>query len=161
MPLTITLRRGRESSPFRRQLLRLCRMPTGGDLILSSGYIYEPDRGYSLLDDKLLDAIVEGTAGHTVRTIAGKLQKSGPMDRLQYYRNFVAALRSAGVQVEALMAPKRNWHAKMAVRLDQTGVPVAAIVGSSNLTGPAYGEGRATWNYEADVTIWVPGVGLD
>lgn len=33
---------------------------------------------------------------------------------------------------------------------------MAAIVGSSNLTGPAYGENRYTWNYECDVTMWSP-----
>jgi hypothetical protein len=132
-------------------LLRLCRTPNGGGLILCSGYIYEPDYGYRILDDELLAAIVEGTSGQLVRTIAGKLQKSGSMDWLRFYRNFVSALRAAGVQVEALIAPERNWHAKIAVRLSKDGAPVAAIVGSSNLTGPAFGEGRATWNYESDV----------
>lgn len=62
--------------------------------------------------------------------------------------------------MNASIAPKRNWHAKIAVRLDKTGTPAAAIVGSSNLTGPAYAEGRSTWNYESDVTIWTPASGL-
>jgi phosphatidylserine/phosphatidylglycerophosphate/cardiolipin synthase-like enzyme len=135
-------------------------MPGGGDLLLCSGYIYEPSAGYSLLDDELRDAIVAGTAGATVRTIAGKLEKSGPMDWLQFYRNFVNGLRTSGVQVQALIAPKRNWHAKVAIRFDRGNTPVAAIVGSSNLTGPAYGENRRNWNYESDVTIWLPSVGL-
>jgi hypothetical protein len=111
-------------------------------LVLCSGYIYEPDRGYSILDDQLLNAIVRGTAGYHVQTLAGKLQQSGTMDWLGYYRNFVATLRDAGIQVEPHIAPERNWHAKVAVRFDTTGQPRAAIVGGSNLTGPAYRERR-------------------
>ena len=161
MPLKITLRRGSESSPFRRQLLRLCQMPTGGDLVLSSGYIWEPESGYRVLNDELLDSIIAGIKKHKVVTIAGKLQKSGKSDWPQYYRNFVQTLRTAGIAVEPYVAPKRNWHAKVAIRLDRAGSPVAAIVGSSNLTGPAYAENRYTWNYECDVTIWVPKAELD
>jgi phosphatidylserine/phosphatidylglycerophosphate/cardiolipin synthase-like enzyme len=130
-------------------------------LVLCSGYIYEPDRGYSILDDQLLDAIVRGTAGYRVQTLAGKLQQSGTMDWLGYYRNFVATLRGAGVQVDPLIAPERNWHVKVAVSFDTTGQPRAAIVGSSNLTGPAYGERCRTWNYECDVTIWIADPALD
>jgi len=43
---------------------------------------------------------------------------------------------------------------KIAIRLDKSDSPMAAIVGSSNLTGPAYREGWGNWNYECDVTIW-------
>src|ERR1051325_227580 len=119
MPLNITLRRGPTSSPFRRQLLGLCQIPDGGDLILCSGYIYEPESGYSILNDDLLDAIVDGVKGYRLRTIAGKLRKSGAMDWPQYYRNFVQTLRLSGVNVEAFVAPQRNWHAKIAIRLDK------------------------------------------
>ena len=55
-------------------------MPQGDELVLCSGYIYEPDRGYSILDDQLLDAIIQGAARHRVQTLAGKLQQSGTMD---------------------------------------------------------------------------------
>ena len=158
MPLAITVRRGPDSSPFRRQLLCLCRMPRGGNLVLCSGYIYEPDRGYSILDDQLLNAIVRETAGYRVQTLAGKLQQSGTMDWLGYYRNFVATLRDAGVQVELHIAPERNWHAKVAVRFDTTGQPRAAIVGSSNLPGPAMvsDAGRGTTSATSRSGLLIP-----
>jgi hypothetical protein len=161
MPLQITLRRNAGSSPFRRQLLRLCSLPGAGELFISSGYIYEPDDGYGILRDGLADAIKSGIGNHQLTTIAGKLTQIGRMDWPEYYRNFVARLRSNGVNVRAFAAPRRNWHAKIAVMLDLQGKPVAAIVGSSNLTGPAFGEGRGSWNYESDVTIWVPTPAVD
>ena len=161
MPLLITLRRNPESSPFRRQLQRLCRLPAPGDLILCSGYIWEPESGYSVLEDDLLECIAVGCHGKTVTTIAGKLQKSGYIDWLQHYKNFVARLQRAGIAVRPYIVPRRNWHAKIAIKLDGIGQPLAAIVGSSNLTGPAYREGWRTWNYESDVTIWRPNAGVD
>lgn len=51
------------------------------------------------------------------------------------------------------MAQRHNWHAKIAMRLDDE-VPVAAIIGSSNLTGPAYRRNWENWNFEGDVLIW-------
>ena len=161
MSLLITLRRNIESSPFRRQLQRLCSLPVSGDLVLCSGYIWEPESGYSILGDDLLDYISKGCGGHTLTTIAGKLQKSGNIDWLKHYRNFVVRLQNAGITVAPYIVPERNWHAKIAIKLDVLGQPTAALVGSSNLTGPAYREGWRSWNYECDVTIWRSGLGFE
>jgi hypothetical protein len=161
MPLLITLRRDTRSSPFRRQLQRLCAIPGGHDLLLCSGYIYEPDSGYSVLADELGKAISGGIGKNVVTTIAGKLAKGGYIDWLANYRNFVNRLRGLGVSVTAYVAPERNWHAKIAIRLDGRGAPLAAIVGSSNLTAPAYRERQHNWNYECDVTIWKRSPQLD
>ena len=73
----------------------------------------------------------------------------------------MSSLRDSGVQAEPLIAPERDWHAKIAVRFDKSGQLRAAIVGSSNLTDPAFGARRWTWNYECDVTIWTGDPALD
>jgi phosphatidylserine/phosphatidylglycerophosphate/cardiolipin synthase-like enzyme len=52
------------------------------------------------------------------------------------------------------IAPKGNWHAKVAIAFaDQ--VPKAAVIGSSNLTNKAFQVGREAFNFECDVAIWV------
>ena len=133
-------------------LHRLIQLPDGDGLVLCSGYIWEPhfaSNKYKILDDELLDAIQTGCKGKEIITIAGKLDEQW----LDYYKNFVRRIRQAGLYVIPYFAPKRNWHAKIAIRLKQ-GEPVAAIIGSSNLTGPAYGENRYSWNFESDVLIW-------
>jgi len=106
-----------------------------------------------VLDDDLLDAIKSGLNNNEVICVAGKLSTS-PVNWLKHYEDFVAKLQSHKIPVKALVAPNRNWHAKIAIRLCPMGKPVVAIVGSSNLTGPAYGENRYAWNYECDVTLW-------
>src|SRR6266576_303850 len=128
MPVRVTLRTGPFASPFRKHLASLMESPFGDSLVLCSGYIWETDSassGYKVLDD-LLAHIVRGCASGTLTTVAGKL---GYGDYVRYYRNFVRRIRGAGVRVQPLIAPKRNWHAKIAIRMSQTS-PRAAIVGS-------------------------------
>jgi hypothetical protein len=125
-------------------------MPPGQSAILCSGYIWQPNDGrYNVLDDGLRQAIVSGCGTGGLTTIAGKFYPSYYED---YYRNFIQDLRASGVPVTPFYAPKKNWHAKVAIRM-AAHRPIAALVGSSNLTGPAYGENR-NWNFEADVLIW-------
>jgi hypothetical protein len=150
LPLKITLRKDKKSSPFRQMLNMLLQSPAGDSAILCSGYIWQPAGNcYNILDDGLRSAIVSGCSGGTLTTVAGKFSYSYYKD---YYRRFIRDLRSNGVNVDPYYAPKKNWHAKIAVRMSGNR-PVAALVGSSNLTGPAYGVNR-NWNFEADVLIW-------
>jgi len=151
MPIKIALRKDAEQSPFRRMLEMLLTSPAGDSAILCSGYIWQPNDGrYNVLDDGLRQSILAGCAGGTLTTIAGKFY---PDYYEVYYRNFIEDLRYHGINVVPFYAPKKNWHAKIAIRTNNHH-PVAALVGSSNLTGPAYGI-RRNWNYEADVLIWM------
>lgn len=152
MSIKITLRRNIEFSPFRKQLLEICSFPIQGNLILCSGYIWEGST-YSVLNDDLLAAIKKGLCGNKIICVAGKLQTK-PVNWVQHYKDFVNKISSHGISVEAKVAPRRNWHAKIAIRMNSKNQPIVAIVGSSNLTGPAFGENRYAWNYECDVTLW-------
>jgi hypothetical protein len=109
-----------------------------------------------VLDDLEADLIAGCRTGVLV-TVAGKLENR---QYENFYRNFVNRLSTAGVTVQAWVAPRRNWHAKIALRLEAE-QPLAAIVGSSNLTRPALGEGVYRWNFEGDVMIWPQDKGIE
>jgi hypothetical protein len=98
-----------------------------------------------------------GCADGIVVTVAGKLSDPRWED---FYRNFVLRLSQAGLRVKPFIAPRRNWHAKIAIRLCN-GKPIAALIGSSNLTGPAYRLNWHKWNFESDVLIWPSSPELD
>lgn len=156
MPIKIALRTGVGLSPFRRLLLHMLHPSTGDSALICSGYIWEPKGGkYQVLADNLLKSITLGCPNGVI-TVAGKLGGGRYRD---FYTNFVSRI-SAASSITAYTSPLDNWHAKIAIRL-RNGVPVAGIIGSSNLTGPAYGENRPPtpytpgWNYEADTLIWV------
>ncbi len=157
MGVLVTLRRGADAAPFKAALLRLCGLDAG-DLVLCTGYVWEDPNGYSILGDGLLTAIQAGLAGNGVVTVAGKLGDDAKWPYWETkYRDFILGLRAGGIPTTAYIARERNWHAKIALRLDAQGTPMAGIVGSSNLTGPAYRNDYNRWNYEADVLLWVPG----
>ncbi|MED5018473.1 hypothetical protein P9847_14280 [Paenibacillus chibensis] len=160
MPLRVVIRRDKTISPFKKILDQLITLPQGDTLLLCSGYIWEPPsskKSYRVLDDGLLNAINSGCKGCNIITVAGKFNEGYWED---YYKNFIGRIRGTGIPVTPFVATQRNWHAKIAMKLEN-GVPIAAIVGSSNLTSPAYQEGYENWNFESDVLIWNPGLNLN
>ena len=146
MGLLIFLRTDHKISHFRRNLMRLISAPNSNRLLLCSGYVSEGKR-YSVLDDGLLNAI--RTANVQVTTVAGMFRYNAWKNR---YDNFVKKLKNNHVPTTSgkLLS---NWHAKVAMKLSGK-TPVAGLIGSSNLTRPAYGQGYKRFNYEADVLIW-------
>lgn len=131
-------------SYFRRYLLKLINSPTSDKLLLCSGYISE-NESYSILTDKLLNAI--SSQNIKVITVAGMLPSKNK------YKLFIRRLKNNNIDVVSYKAKKNNWHAKVAIKLNDED-PVAGLIGSSNLTAPAYRENQSKFNYEADVLIW-------
>lgn len=137
MGLWITLRRDRETSFFRRHLLNMISPQIeGNSLILCSGFFQEdPEKDYSILDDRLIDAIRSNKKINEIQAI-GAMRSPAP------FNEFCNKLKE-NWDGELITKRKSNWHAKIAMKLkpaDQIGkIPVCAIIGSSNLTRPAYG----------------------
>lgn len=151
MAIKIVLRETDQISRFRRLLLRLISCQQGDSIIICSGYIWQPDNGsYNILDDQLLTTIISNRSLRSITTIAGKLAYKKYM---VFYKNFVSRLRRTSLNVTGFYTNRKNWHAKVAILLNQN-EPIAALIGSSNLTRPAYGEHFSNWNYECDVLIW-------
>lgn len=150
MPINIMLRTSGSTSPFRNHLLQLCSMPHGDELILCSGFFQEVRGGYRILSDQLLAAIQQSGQ-------ISKVELYGCMNSWSWparYAAFRRRLTRAQFQVRAFQARNHQWHAKIAMRL-VNGKPIAAIIGSSNLTRPPFGIApMPSWNYECDVTIW-------
>lgn len=152
MPLKITLRQDHSLSYFKHLMRLLLSSPLGDSALICSGYVSEGPR-YSVLSDGLLDLIDQGCTNGEVTTVAGMFDDRSP-DHFRAYCDFVRRLQSVKT-VHSYRSKRGNWHAKVAIRLNK-GIPVAAIVGSSNLTGPAFGESPYRWNVEADVLLWTP-----
>lgn len=155
MPLKVTLRNNLATSKFKHLLLGLINSPIGNDLVLGTGYVWEDITGksYQISKDLLGAALAKSITGN-LTTIAGKIAYRY---NYKHYVNFVTSLRTTyGMTVTAKVAPQKNWHAKIAIKLNQ-GKPIAALIGSSNLTAPAFAEPPQTsrWNFECDVLIWL------
>jgi hypothetical protein len=104
---------------------------------------------------ELIRAIKNGCSGRgaEVITVAGRfygIQKEFWKVR---YENFIRRINSDGIPITAFLAPKGNWHAKVAMKL-RNDQPMVAMIGSSNLTAPAYKEPFGNFSHECDVVIW-------
>jgi hypothetical protein len=155
MGLLLFLRQNESYSYFRRALHLLVKSPDANRLLLGSGYFWEDiptdRRQYSVLHDGLLNEIVAAKPKEVI-LIGGKF--SG-YSWTQRFRMFAQRLRNAGITISAFKVKGNNWHAKIAFALKDDH-PLAGLIGSSNLTRPAYQEGMAiTFNHEADVLIWM------
>lgn len=47
----------------------------------------------------------------------------------------------------------RYWHAKI-ILVESNNVPIAAVIGSSNMSLAASAYGATYWNHESDVVVW-------
>jgi hypothetical protein len=162
MGFIVLFRRDRTQSPFREFLHRLIALPQASGLFLSTGFVWDhpSPRGYSVSGDALL-AEFQKRPALSVTTVCGMFYRTNQWGNnyLQFYSTFVSRLRAGGVNVSAYAATRGRWHAKVAVAVSGA-QPLAAIVGSSNLTRPAYGVNWANYNNEADVVLWAdPAIG--
>jgi len=158
MGLWITLRQNLEESFFRQHLLNLVSNQISGNyLFLASGYFNS--RNYPILDDHLLEAIQDGNLTDIV--VIGAMNSSSAA--------FNAFWNKLDTEWDGNVIPKKikgnNWHAKIAMKLESNNtekVPVCSIIGSSNLTRPAYGIPNeppeapefTRFNHECDVVIF-------
>jgi len=163
MGLWITLRRDKQTSFFRQHLLNMVSPLIEGDsLILASGFFQEdPTKDYAVLNDRLLDAICSNEKIRNIQII-GAMRSPAP------FRQFCDKLEENWPHGRPERHRMSNWHAKIAMKLKTPlngteKIPVCAIIGSSNLTRPAYGvendvpsavTSKIKFNYECDVLIF-------
>lgn len=159
MGLWITLRQNLEESFFRQHLLNLLSEQIRGNyVILTSGYFYS--RNYEILDHQLLQTIQENDELTDIMVIGAMSGSSAA------FTDFCQRLDN---EWEGNVIPKKikgnNWHAKIAMKLvSENGMrnPTCAVIGSSNLTRPAYGipddppnnSEFKKFNHECDVVIF-------
>jgi hypothetical protein len=159
MPFKIALRTDLRVSPFKRYVREIITAagPSGSKsgLVMCNAYWYPwliPESHGAA--GNLADLIERHCSGGFVGTLASRRAKSKPDDWTRYAQ-FVYDLKAAvkTVTIIGRTASYAFWHAKIALRIidDQ---PIAAVIGSSNMTFPAFSERHDYFNHESDVLIW-------
>ena len=150
MPIAIVLRTTLATSHFRDAMLTAINSGAGTEALICSGFFQESIGGgyQASLEPGFAAALVaNGIVVNTVGVYNGIWNDQ--------YKEFVDNLMGAGITVLAWRMPKFKWHAKVFV-LSRDGVPLAGIVGSSNMTSRAFGAGGTNFNYECDTILWDP-----
>lgn len=145
MGLAIYLRRDVASNRFRDVIVRSLNSGLGTHGILCSGFFQENRGNY---DASREPGFVRGARRlRELRTIGVYNQAW-----MGSYRAFCRHLRASHVRVRPFYKPGLRWHAKVFL-LKRDGNPFLAVLGSSNITRPAFSD-TAPFNWETDVVIW-------
>ncbi|GAK41528.1 hypothetical protein TCA2_4019 [Paenibacillus sp. TCA20] len=155
MKIAVLLRKTETNSLFRKALLKISAIQ-GEELYLCSGTLTQITNDPMFL--KYVSHGFKGIKGSKIITLGMRSMgdckhgvtfgsclaiRSGYCNACKYQR-FVNDLRAHGstagaYTVDAYREVQDKWHAKVALKV-KNGEPIAAIIGSSNLTIPAYGE---------------------
>lgn len=204
MGVAIALRRDEKLSFFKETLLELLKNTDADEIILSSGFMQftkdDPKAGtYNFLTDQdkdgdtLLDLICNKCKEVTFVGVMGVHYKNTRINTnsttVDWYDQYRAAFdylksevkhRQANVKLNFYYRQYNQWHAKIALFMKKDSpnnpIPIAAIVGSSNLTRSAMGDDntpqammmlppnknnqvkKAGYNMEADTLIYTSDV---
>ena len=153
MGIIIIFRKSSNRNLFREYLHRLISLD-GEKLIISSGFIAEGK--FSLLNPNNMLPHLNAAVGRGLSKIIFIAGKFNTYFGRGYRTKFDDLIDKLVVLFGSriIKISQDRWHAKISIRILK-GEPIAAIVGSSNLTTTAYGIGMGkNWNKECDVIIW-------
>lgn len=146
--IAIFLRQSETQNFFREVISRCVSESSLDDLYICSGFFQER-KNFSASSE--LGHHLHSSKSITVVGIYNGLWRS-------QFDDFVSSLhkisRAKGLPltINKRRTKGYRWHAKIFIACSGK-TPVLAIVGSSNITRPAFGNTKP-WNYEADVVLW-------
>ncbi len=147
MPIAILLRRDTAKNIFRNVIINTISAGGVDEVLICSGFFQENRRSS-------YRATLEGGLGASLASSKIKCTTVGIHNYqwMQSYRDFKAGLIAAGVNAHCKYRKGTKWHAKVFIAL-HGGVPRVGIIGSSNITRPAFST-TSPFNRECDVVLW-------
>jgi hypothetical protein len=144
MGLIILLRRDLTINRFRDVIIGALSSGVGTHAIMCSGFFQE---------DKKYQASSEANFTSAAKSLV-EFKTIGVYDYswMNSYRNFIKSMVIAGVNIKAYSKIGQRWHAKIFI-LKKDNVPLFAVIGSSNITRPAF-SCIPPFNWESDVVMW-------
>jgi hypothetical protein len=154
--IAIALRTNENISYFRRNLISLLSYPDFTKIVICSGYFQENYKGsaYRILNDGILSTILSNPNYKNIEYIIvggqfGVIKTD--LWRLSFNK-FLSGLKVNKINFKAFVDPKGKWHAKISIGIENS-IPKTVLIGSSNMSRPAYGEPNHYFNIEADILL--------
>lgn len=145
MGLMIFLRKRAQINWFRDIVIDSINSGAGNRVILCSGFFQEGGKYHASIERNLAEVLHNRSIEITTIGIHNH-------NWLQKYKNFRNSLLYAGVNITAKYTSNLKWHAKI-FNLKNNTNPILGIIGSSNITRPAFSD-NVPFNYEADIVLW-------
>ena len=148
--IAIILRTAVTPNWFQQAIVSAVGFPPFERALLCSGFFQEGSGGYLASNTLVNGSHFNARAAHMDLTVVGTYNSYG----LHPFTAFIASVR-AKTRPQYLTLRKRKtdrWHAKVFIAWE-SGVPAFAVIGSSNITRPAF-DTTSPFNFECDVIIW-------
>jgi len=164
MGLVLTLRQDEKKSYFKELMMEILVKGNADEILLCSGYIQEDMYSFFASSERDMsgNTFIGSVKNFKTVSIVGHKGKAGSMWDSSFIK-FVNTIKTLSTgKVTGYISVERNWHAKVAIIL-RDGEPIAGVIGSSNMTRPAYGSASSVstytnYNMEADVFIYAEDV---
>jgi PLD-like domain len=154
MPIAIVLRKNELKNPFRDVIITAISSGIADEALMCSGFFQESRK--SVYRATLESSFAASCVKNNVKLVTVGIHNS---QWLNSYKLFKHNLLQAGVNAHCKYKSGSKWHAKVFIALQQ-GKPLLGIIGSSNITRPAFSS-SAPFNRECDVIIWPEGTTYD
>ena len=150
MPLTkvaVFLRKDWKINRFRDAILSTFYSSDISEMILCSGFFQE-NKYFNASND------FKGISAHNKKTLklVGVYDYKWKTSYYDFCDNVIKNNCSSYLNVQKYRIPGMRWHAKIMIG-KRNSIPVIATIGSSNMTGRAFGVSK-NYNYESDVLFW-------
>lgn len=145
MSVLIIFRNSALINRFHQLIIDSLNSGKGDEVIICSGFFQEDQLFSASMTTQLACSICQSNLKITTIGIHNGSWK-------KRYKKFRDNFLNCNININALFSKKYHWHAKIFI-LKKNGLPIFGIIGSSNLTRPAFGL-SSPFNFEADVVLW-------
>lgn len=149
--VAIILRKSQAINRFRKIILDCFASNEFDEHLLCSGFFQERGKYFA---SSCFSASTPTHPCHKLVTVIGVYNKlwSGDFDQFTTRLRGIKCSCGIPLNVQRRKVRRYHWHAKIFIAF-MRGKPLIGIIGSSNITGRAFGLFK-DWNYEADVVLW-------
>jgi len=145
--IAIFLRKDKRVNRFREVILSTFQSPDVSEMILCSGFFQEDKHFKASKDFKNI-----GPSNQKTIKLVGIYNYSWRRSYNNFHQGIIAQNSPSHLTALRYRISGMRWHAKVMIGKQQN-TPIIATIGSSNMTGRAFGINRI-FNYESDVIIW-------
>lgn len=145
--IAVFLRKDWKVNRFRDVIISTFNSSDISEMILCSGFFQE-NKYFNASDD------FKNICIHNAKTLrlVGVYDYRWRISYFDFHDNVIKNNCSSCLSVHKYRIPGMRWHAKIMIGKKDK-IPVIATIGSSNITGRAFGLSK-NYNYESDVVFW-------
>ncbi len=144
--------RKEQRNRFRELILQTFNCSSVSEMILCSGFFQEPycDKKSKKITYSSSASFIYNNKDSKIIQLVGVHNENWAKRYEKFYKNLT---KIKNLTVKKFIVKNKSWHAKVMIGKSTMKEPLITIIGSSNITHPAF-DNDIYFNYESDVLLW-------